>query len=994
MAPVPPSPDLPKARARRRALLAAFAYLAFGAAWIYASDAVIARLAGSMALANQLQTAKGLAFIVATAIAIYFLARHPVQADEHPRLPDAHGLRPRLRVQLVLLAGALMLPLVALLAHNVWREAHSDQSAAGESAALQARLAAADIAAVLRDVRLSAAQLALRPGVRALDPARCDPLLLELPGLLPHVSNAYTIAASGDFACLAAGALPRRVSTAGRADLMRMLTAGSAMTGTVYRGPDTARWSVPVGDVLRDAQGTVAGAVVLALDLARLAPDVASNVPGGHVLLVDGQGRQLLRAPDDGRAGEAPADVALVQAAVAGTQGHLRVAGHDGADRIVGYSRVADADWTVIAVLPAEQALATSRLAAARNVASGVLLVLAGMLVAWLLSRRIERPMRAIALTARSVADGDTLARAPVAGSAETAEIAAQLNALLDRLPRIEAQLREREQQLDLLLRGANEGVLVYAPDERITFANDAAARLFGLPDRSHLVGRHAPDVLPVELQAEAPRRLDDRRAGRGERYEVHATGHDGVRRWLYVSVAPQAGQDGALEGVLALMHDITERREVEERLARVTRLYWALSEINEAVLRTTDPDTLFKETCRIVAAEGGFVSAAVFMLDPDRTRLVPVATAGAARGAFGGAPIVLGHAAASTPAPLAEALRAAQPRVVGDVLAVSAERAVQDEARALGVRASGAFPIRRGGVVAGLLAVHAGEVDYFDIGLTELIRQIADDVSFALDVYDRAGARDRAEAEVRELNAELERRVAERTARLTAANQELESFSYSVSHDLRAPVRAINGFAQILAEHGREQLDDEGMRLLANIIRSSSHMGRLIDDLLGFAQLGRSAVELRPVSLPEAVERALAELRPAVAARGARVSVPPTGPAVRGDPTLVHQVVLNLLANAIEYRREGSAPEVRVDWRRDGADVELVVADDGIGIAPEHHAKIFDVFVRLHSQAAHPGTGVGLALVAKAVHLMGGSIRVDSQEGEGAAFHVRLPAA
>src|SRR5690606_21815181 len=185
---------------------------------------------------------------------------------------------------------------------------------------------------------------------------------------------------------------------------------------------------------------------------------------------------------------------------------------------------------------------------------------------------------------------------------------------------------------------------------------------------------------------------------------------------------------------------------------------------------------------------------------------------------------------------------------------------------------------------VVGALVVYSGEVGYFDIGLSELMRQIADDVSFALAVYARAAARDRAESEVRELNAELERRVAERTARLTEANRELEAFSYSVSHDLRAPVRSINGFGQMLAERSGEVLDADGKRLLANIIRSSHHMGRLIDDLLAFAQLGRSAIAMRDVAIASVIGRIVEELRPLADATGASIRIAPDLPVVNGD--------------------------------------------------------------------------------------------------------------
>lgn len=894
----------------------------------------------------------------------------------------------------MVLAGMLMIPLVGLVAWNVVREARQVQERAARLAADVAQVVAAETATALRDARHLAGALAARPLVAALDGARCDPQLAELPALVPYVASVATFDARGQAVCVATGAVAQSPLVGDPPALHRPPGPAGPTIGPPYRLAAN-RWIVPVAETLRDPGGGATGAVVVGLALARLAPMPPDAVTAGSLLLlVDAQGRELLRVPGAATAAAGSADEALVRAALALEPRHGVVRGADGAGQVVGVAPVPLSEWSVLAVSPAATALRDSVGAAWGSALAGALMLGAGIVFAYLMGRSIERPMRAIALTARRYAEGDADARAPVEGAQETADIAARFNAVLDRLPRIESQLRESEQRLELVLSAAQEGILVYDAGDVVTFANDAAARLFGHRDRNAMIGRRARDLLPPELQAEADRRLGERREVRGERYEVEVHGHDGVRRWLYLSVTPLHGADGAFQGVLGLIYDISERKDVEARLARITRLYWALSEINEAVVRTTDRETLFRETCRIVVAEGGFATAVMHMHDPQAASVTPVATAGRVFGPIGQQRLAIGAGGAFEGTPIAVAVRTGEPQIVADFFADPRNRPGWDAARAVRVHASGAFPVRCNGEVVGALAVYAPEVDYFDIGLVELMRQIAEDVSFALDVYDRAAARDRAERSVHELNVELERRVAERTARLTEANQELESFSYSVSHDLRAPVRAINGFARLLAEHARDQLDAESHRLLGNIVRSSTHMGRLIDDLLTFAQLGRGAVELRPVALGPAVDRAVEQLRPVIDATRARVDVATELPTVLGDPTLLHQMLTNLLGNALEYRRPDRRPDVEIGWARRGDDVELWVADDGIGIAPEHHAKIFEMFARLHAQSAHPGTGVGLALVAKAVTILRGRVWVESREGEGATFRVRLRAA
>jgi PAS domain S-box-containing protein len=987
----PPRPTRPQARSQ--ALGAALAYLAFGVAWILGSDRLIERLAEDAIVLSRLQSAKGIAFIAISAAAIYFIARL-FAADEEP-LPTAiaHSRRrPRLRFQLVLFAGAITLPLLLVLAYNIDREARRHQQSAEEGALGVAQRIAADTARMLKDARVAAEALAARADVRALDAARCDAQLVELPKLIPHIVNALTVGGAGELTC--AARTPADASIAAWPQLETALASPKPIVGALARRPFSRDWVVPVAVGLRDDAGRPAGALLLALALPALPAARDPGTDATFVALIEARSKLVLREPPiDGR-GVAPVDSPITRAAIAGRHGSGRAGNHDGVDTIYGHTPVEGTDWIALAGIPASIALAASRESAARLSMLGALLVIVTALVAYGIGRGIERPMRAVAVALRRYADGDAEARAPVAGSRETSEVAARANELLDRLPKLEAQLGASEHRLHTVLGAAQEGVIVYTPDERIVFINEMAAKLLGYGDATALIGDDVKEIMPPELRPGAAQRFAERRLGKADRYEARISAADGTERWLFVSATPLATPAGAFEGVLAVLYDITERKEVEERLARVTRLYWALSKVNEAVVRTSDRMTLFSTMCDIVVHEGGFVSAFVTMLDGSEPMLLPVASCGATSGVIGREPISIEPGSLHANVALATAVRTGEPQIVNDFFADPRTKPARGVAAQLGIRSSAAFPLRCEGVVVGALAVYAPDVGYFDIGLTELMHQIAADASFALDVYTRAAARDRAESEVRELAADLERRVAERTARLTEANRELEAFSYSVSHDLRAPVRAINGFAQILSSHAESTLDDEGRRLLGNIVRSSAHMGRLIDDLLAFAQLGRSAIELRPVSLVSVFDRASDELKPVIEARGADLDIDGEMASVRGDPTLLHQVFLNLFSNALAYAKPQVAPRIRVRWRDVGDRLEISVQDNGIGIEPEDQQRIFDMFVRLHSGKAHPGTGIGLALAAKAAALMYGEIRVESELGEGAIFRVLLPQA
>ena len=238
----------------------------------------------------------------------------------------------------------------------------------------------------------------------------------------------------------------------------------------------------------------------------------------------------------------------------------------------------------------------------------------------------------------------------------------------------------------------------------------------------------------------------------------------------------------------------------------------------------------------------------------------------------------------------------------------------------------------------------------------------------------------------------ELDRRVRERTKQLQAANKELEAFAYSISHDLRAPLRSVSGFAQIIARRHRAALNEEGQHYVDNIVLAGERMGCLIDDLLAYSRLGRQALKLRPVDLGGVLSQAINNLATRVAATGATINLPGDWPVVSGDQTLLQQIFTNLLDNALTYRQPDVTPDLRVTWTIEDGQVILAVADNGIGIAPEYQEKIFNVFQRLHSDEDYPGTGIGLAIVKKASEILGGRVWVESAVGQGSTFFVKLP--
>ncbi|MDR3479780.1 MAG: ATP-binding protein [Burkholderiaceae bacterium] len=243
-------------------------------------------------------------------------------------------------------------------------------------------------------------------------------------------------------------------------------------------------------------------------------------------------------------------------------------------------------------------------------------------------------------------------------------------------------------------------------------------------------------------------------------------------------------------------------------------------------------------------------------------------------------------------------------------------------------------------------------------------------------------------ESELRRANHDL----MHRGTQLENANKELEAFGYAISHDLRAPLRAVRGFAEILARHHRSDLNETGQHYLDNIVTASANMDALIHDLLGYSRLGRAAIKRQVVDLDLLLGQIAANFEARCAQLDATLEIPAGLPAIDSDRTLLAQILSNLIDNALTYHRSEVRLRVQVSCRDGGGDWILCVADNGIGIAADQLERIFIVFQRLHSAQEYPGTGIGLALVKKAAQALGGSVWCESEVGKGSAFYVRLP--
>jgi PAS domain S-box-containing protein len=570
------------------------------------------------------------------------------------------------------------------------------------------------------------------------------------------------------------------------------------------------------------------------------------------------------------------------------------------------------------------------------------LIIFASALVALgvssVLQRRVTDPILALVRSARLVSErADLSVRAPKTSGDELGLLTDSFNMMLARIQEHTEERQRIEESLALLaaiVHSSDDAIIGKDLQSRVLSWNIGAERMFGYP-AAEMLGQPISLLLAPDRPNEEQRVIEDVKRGEIRHFETIRIRKDGKPIEVSVTISPIKNAKGQIVGVSSIARNITERKRAQEALERhASMLREQAQMLDLANVMARDLEH------RIILWNSGMEKMYGWTKDE-----------------------ALGKNSY-------ELLRTSFPELLDAILA-ALHRDGRWEGELVHFDKGG-----REHVVASQWVLHTDAQ-----GKAVAILEVNNDIT----------ERKRAEEEVRRMNVELEQRVEARTAQLTAANQELEAFTYSVAHDLRAPLRHIDAFSRILADDFASSLPPEARRYLETIRNGSRNMSQLVDDLLNLARVGRQELRRKPIPLSRLVNEVVADLKRETEGRQIawRISQLPT---LECDPGLMKQVFANLLSNAVKYTRPRQQTVIEVGSGKANGTTAVFVRDNGVGFNMKYVDKLFGVFQRLHRAEEFEGTGVGLATVDRILRKHGGSIWAEAGINQGATFYFTMP--
>ena len=495
-----------------------------------------------------------------------------------------------------------------------------------------------------------------------------------------------------------------------------------------------------------------------------------------------------------------------------------------------------------------------------------------------------------------------------------------------------------------------------------ITSWNYGAQRMFGYT-ADEIIGHSVLELIPRDRHHEEPGILARLRSGlRIDHYETLRRRKDGSLIEVSLTVSPLKDDSGKIIGASKIARDITERKRAE---LQQQVLYDLTSTINRAAGLPEIYDAALDAVCRSQSTN----RAAILLLDSHGIMRFKAwrNLSDAYRQS------VEGHS------PWQPDDSAPQPVCIDNIDHAPLDEHLLPVIKQERIQSLAFLPIVYEGRLLGKFMLYYDTPHRFAPEELRLTQTVVFQVAFAI--------------ERRRSGENLERMVNERTASLREAIAQMEEFSYSVSHDLRAPVRAMQCYAEVLMEDYGSKLDEAAKKYLERIISGGARMDRLIQDILTYSRLSRREIQLQPISLDKLTREIVRQYRDMTSSAHADISVEGHLHDVIGHEASLSQAISNLLNNAVKFVAPGTTPKVHIRTDHKNGKVRLWIEDNGIGIKPEYQHRLFSVFERVHPEKNYEGTGIGLAIVRKAAERMGGKAGVESDGLTGSQFWIQLPA-
>jgi PAS domain S-box-containing protein len=533
--------------------------------------------------------------------------------------------------------------------------------------------------------------------------------------------------------------------------------------------------------------------------------------------------------------------------------------------------------------------------------------------------------------------------------------------------------LQESEQRFKQLVDVAQEGI--WLADDRgvITYVNQRMAELLGYQNGA-MLGRRVYDFIDAGSRSGAQRTLARPSASGGESRDLRFLRRDGGELWGLVSASPIVSRDGGLVGTVGMVTDITERKHAEDRLRRSAERLAILHDMGQAILAARSPAEIGRAALGRIRRMVPCQRCSIVLFD------FPKAQAHIVAGYAGGNPIATAPIPLDTLSP-GEVLRRGTVRYVEDIAAMEAPPPIFRALMEDGLRSVLSVPLLADGEAIGEVNLGSTDVGAFDSEHRDIALEVAAPLAIAIQ---HARLRD----ELAQKSSELERRMAERGAALRGATAELETLLYSVSHDLRTPVRHIGGFADLLLQDGGPGLDPAAQHYASRIREGASRMGGMLDDLVQLSRLGRQDMLRRPVDFNTLVEDVMSLMQSEAEDRLIDWVVEPL-PMLECDPALAKIAMANLVSNAVKFTRTRGRASIRIRPVRADDQDGIAVQDNGVGFKMAYAGKLFGLFQRLHRSDEFEGDGAGLAFVQRIAQRHGGRVWAESQVDEGATFYI-----